>query len=118
MKANTLNTLKKSGMLAIVVFGLGLGGCASVAPPGYGDNRQADDNIEVIEEFGDNGNLERRRTKAQGNASKQITVRETRRTSGSQTYSGSNASRDGAAAGKAAACAKEEYKNTPMCTGG
>lgn len=110
-------TLKKASVLAVVIFGLGLGGCASVAPPGYGDNRQADDNIKVTEEYGDNGNLIKRETTAQGNASKQIRVRENRRTTGSQSYTGSNASRDGAAAGKAAACAKEEYKNTPMCQG-
>lgn len=115
MKAITL--MKKASLLALVVFGIGLGGCASIAPPDYGKNYGDSDRVVHIERDPVTGNVVSE-VEATGDGIRSVRIRNNRNTRSTNTSnSNGSAAADGEAAGKAKACAKEEYKDTPACTG-
>lgn len=106
--------LKKTTMLAFAVGALVLTGC-SIAPSDYGRNYGQNDRVKSVERY-ENGVLVEKSTEAQGDGVRSVRIRDNRRTSA--THSSSDAAaKSGAAAGKAKACAKEEFKNTPLCQG-
>lgn len=113
MKANTL---KKVSMLALVVFGLGLGGCASLAPSGTGGNYGGDDRVVHVERDPVTG-VETSRVEAQGDGVRSVKIRNNRNTRNSHKTSATAAAETGAADGRAKACAKDEFKDTTLCKG-
>lgn len=107
---------KKAGMLAVVTLGFGLGGCASLSPSGVGGNYGNDDRVVHIERDPVTGNIVNE-VEATGDGVRSVRIRNNRTTRSNNTSNSNDPVAAGAAAGRAKACAKEEYKDTPLCQG-